>query len=134
MEKEPPSSRSHERWAHFRFSVIGSLLAAPPSRGQLQVQLEGLADKKWRHPISGQWTQLGVSTIERWYYKALHAKDGPVEVLKRKIRSDHGQHPAVSAKLAELLATQYRQHPSWSYQLHADNLAVLVEPQPELGR
>lgn len=96
MEKEPHSSRSHERWAHFRFSVIGSLLAAPPARGQLQVQLEDLAAKKWRHPISGQWIELGVSTIERWYYKALHAKDGPVEVLKRKIRSDHGQHPAVS--------------------------------------
>ena len=69
MEKEPPSSRSHERWAHFRFSVIGSLLAAPPSRGQLQGQLQELAAKNWRHPISGQWMQLGVSTIERWYYK-----------------------------------------------------------------
>lgn len=133
MEKEPQSSRSHERWAHFRFSVIGPLLAAPPQRGQLQLQLEELAAKKWRHPISGQWIQLGVSTIERWYYKALHAKDGPVEVLKRKIRSDHGQHPAVSTKLAELLVTQYRQHPSWTYQLHADNLAVLVEQQPDLG-
>jgi len=108
MEKEPQSSRSHERWAHFRFSVIGSLLAAPPARGQLQVQLEELAAKKWRHPIRGQWMQWGVSTLERWYYKALHAKDGPVEVLKRKIRSDHGQHPAVSTKLAELLVTQYR--------------------------
>jgi len=133
MEKEPQSSRSHERWAHFRFSVIGSLLAAPPARGQLQVQLEELAAKKWRHPIRGQWMQWGVSTLERWYYKALHAKDGPVEVLKRKIRSDHGQHPAVSTKLAELLVTQYRQHPSWTYQLHADNLAVLVEQQPDLG-
>lgn len=119
MEKEPQSTRSHERWAHFRFSVIGPLLAAPPQRGQLQVQLEELAAKKWRHPISSLWTQFGQSTIERWYYKALHAKDGPVEVLKRKIRSDHGEHPAISAKLAEVLAGQHRQHPSWSYQLHA---------------
>ncbi len=133
MEKEPQSSRSHERWAHFRFSVIGPLLAAPPARGQLQEQLEELAAKQWRHPITGDWTLFGLSTIERWYYKALHAQDGPVEVLKRKIRSDHGQHPAVSSKLAELLAAQYRQHPSWSYQLHADNLAVLVEQQRELG-
>lgn len=133
MEKEPQNSRSHERWAHFRFSVIGPLWAAPPQRGQLQIQLEELAAKKWRHPISGPWTLLGLSTIERWYYKALHAKDAPVEVLKRKIRCDHGQHPAVGATLAEVLATHYRQHPSWSYQLHADNLAVIVEQQPELG-
>jgi putative transposase len=133
MEKEPQNIRSHERWAHFRFSVIGPLLAAPPARGQLQDQLQELAAKKWRHPISGQWISLGRSTIERWYYKTLHGKDGPVEVLKRKIRSDHGTHPALGPKLAEVLAAQYRQHPGWSYQLHFDNLAVLVEQQPDLG-
>jgi transposase InsO family protein len=133
MEKEPQTLRSHERWAHFRFSVIGPLLAAPPARGELQAQLKELATKKWRHPSSGQWISLGRSTIERWYYKAIHGKDGPVEVLKRKIRSDLGTHPALGAKLAQLLAAQYRQHLSWSYQLHFDNLAVLVEQQPQLG-
>jgi putative transposase len=133
MEKEHQNLRSHERWAHFRFSVIGLLLAAPPARGELQHKLKELAAKKWRQPISGQWISLGRSTIERWYYKALRGKAGPVEVLKRKIRSDQGTHPAVGPKLAERLATQYRQHPSWSYQLHFDNVAVLVEQQPELG-
>jgi len=133
MEREPQSSRSHERWAHFRFSVIGALLAAPPDRGQLQIQLRDLAAQKWRHPINGQWVQFGLSTIERWYYKAARSKEGPVDVLKRKIRSDQGQHPALSARLAEVLAAQYRQHPNWSYQLHSDNLAVLAEQQPELG-
>jgi transposase InsO family protein len=133
MEKELQNSRSHERWAHFRFSVIGALLAAPPDRGQLQIQLRDFAARKWRHPISGQWVQLGLSTIERWYYKALRSKEGPVEVLKRKVRCDQGQHPALNAKLAEVLVAQYRQHPNWSYQLHADNLAVIVEQQSELG-
>ena len=93
MEKEPQNFRSHERWAHFRFSVIGPLLAAPPAWGELQPQLKELAAKKWCHPLTGQWILLGLSTIERWYYKALRGKDGPVEVLKRKIRSDQGQHP-----------------------------------------
>ncbi len=74
-----------------------------------------------------------IRSHERWYYKALHGKDGPVEVLKRKIRSDQGTHPALGPKLTEVLVAQYRQHPSWSYQLHLDNLAVLVEQQPELG-
>ena len=99
----------------------------------MQRQLEELALKKWRHPITGESTTLGLSTIERWYYKALRSKEGPVEVLKRKIRSDHGTHPALGPSVAELLAGQHRQHPSWSYQLHADNLAVLVEQTPELG-
>ena len=133
MQKEPQEGRSHERWAHFRFSVVGPLLAAPPAHGQLQAQLKELAAQKWCHPISGQWVLFGFSTIERWFYKALGAKAGPVEALKRKIRSNHGEHPSLSAQLIELLTAQYRQHPSWSYQLHADNLAVVLEQQPQLG-
>ena len=60
-------ARSHERWARFRFSVIGPLLAAPPERGELQEQLKSLAAKKWHHPITGQRVQFGLSTIERWF-------------------------------------------------------------------
>jgi transposase InsO family protein len=129
MNETSQNARPHERWAHFRFSVIGPLLAAPPARGQLQQQLKELASKKWRHPISGEWTLFGLSTIERWYYQAIKAKEGPVEALKRKIRCDLGEHPAISSKLAQLLTEQHRQHPSWSYQLHADNLGALVEQQ-----
>ena len=77
MNKDQPPFRSTERWAHFRFSVIGSLLAAPPARGQLQAQLQTLADKTWRHPIGGHSFTLGFSTIERWYHKASTAKGGP---------------------------------------------------------
>ena len=113
--------------------MIGSLLAAPPARGQLQAQLQALADKKWRHPIGGHGFTLGFSTLERWYHKASAAKAGPVEVLKRKIRSDQGQHPALSAALVRQLTEQYRQHPSWSYQLHADNLAARITADPTLG-
>ena len=133
MKETSSNARPHERWAHFRFSVIGPLLAAPPERGQLQAQLQELATKKWRHPISGEWVLFGLSTIERWYYKALRSKNGPVEALQRKIRSDHGQHPSVSPKLIELLTQQHRQHPSWSYQLHFDNLVVVAEAQPQVG-
>jgi hypothetical protein len=109
--------------ARFRFSVIGTFLAAPPERGDLQEKLKSLAAKKWRHPISGQRVQFGLSTIERWFYIARY----PVGALQRKIRSDHGGHPALSSKVRELLVAQYRQHPNWGYQLHADNLA---EPWP----
>jgi transposase InsO family protein len=133
MKKDEPPFRSAERWAHFRFGVIGSLLAAPPARGQLQTQLQALADKKWQHPIDGHWFSPGLSTIERWYYQAQEAKAGPVEVLQRKVRSDHGAHPALSASLVERLTEQYRQHPSWSYKLHADNLAALIRKDPALG-
>jgi transposase InsO family protein len=132
MKNEPPDCRSNERWAHFRFSVIGPLLAAPPAKGQLQQRLEELARQRWRHPITGEWTLFGFSTIESWYYKALGSQ-GPVQALQRKIRSDQGQHPSISPQAAQALLAQYRRHPSWSYQLHADNLAVLIEQDPAWG-
>jgi hypothetical protein len=85
--------RSHERWARFRFSVIGPLLAAPPDRGELQEQLKSLAAKKWHHPITGQRVQFGLSTLERWFYTARNAKRDPVQALRRKIRSDQACTP-----------------------------------------
>ena len=108
MSNEPPVSRAHEQWARFRFSVVGPWLAAPPERGQLQAQLEKLSAQPWRHPISGQWVQFGLSTIPRWDYIALESKQDPVAALRRKTRSDQGQHPALSLPLRELLFTQYR--------------------------
>jgi putative transposase len=101
-----------ERWAHFRFSVIGPLLAAPPGRGELREELQRLATKKWRHPVTGQWVELGASTIERWYYKALKTPRDPVGVLARKIREDRGSYPSLGQELRGELLSQYRQHPN----------------------
>jgi putative transposase len=56
-----------------------------------------------------------------------------VGVLGRKIRQDCGTRPSLSMELRGVLLEQYRQHPGWSYQLHADNLAVLAEQNPKLG-
>jgi len=123
---------SHERWAHLRFSVVGPLLASPPAPGELQVALTGLAERVWRHPQSGQPVRFGVSTIERWYYAARAAAD-PVNVLRRKPRKDSGQQQTIGTELGEVLRRQHAAHPSWSYQLHLDNLAVVVRGKPHLG-
>ena len=40
---------------------------------------------------------------------------------------------AVSTNVSRHHRRQYRLHPSWSYQLHHDNLAVCVQEKPELG-
>ena len=56
-----------DRWARLRFSIIGSLLAAPPEDGDLLAALRTLAERCWRHPISGQEVRFGLSTIQRWY-------------------------------------------------------------------
>ena len=125
--------RTHQRWAELRFSIVGRLLAAPPARGELRGALERLAATTWRHPITGEPTRFGVSTIERWCYAARGAPRDPVGTLRRKRRKDAGAQPSLSPALRERLHAQHRTHRSWSAQLHADNLAVLAAESPELG-
>jgi putative transposase len=122
-----------EKWARFRFSVIGGLLASPPGTGELQEQLRLLADRTYQHPVRPrQSLRLGFSTIERWYYQAKEAAD-PIAALGRKIRSDSGCNWALSLALAAVLKEQYREYPRWSAQLHYDNLAATAAERPELG-
>src|SRR3972149_4927762 len=119
--------RSHNLWAHLRFSVVGPLLAAPPPQGQLQAELDRLAAKQWRHPITGEPTRFGLSTIQRWYYAARAEKMDPVAVLRRKVRVDAGRQPSISGDIRQHIEAQHRNHKSWSYQLHYDNLRVVVQ-------
>ena len=123
----------HARWARFRFSVIGPLLAAPPARGELRPALGALAEKTWQHPITGAPVRFGRSTLERWYYAARSAPRDPVGRLRRKLRKDAGQQPSLSPGLRDALRAQYRDHPGWSATLHADNLAVVAREHAELG-
>jgi putative transposase len=132
MGEQTRGRRVHERWAHFRFSVIGQLLAAPPPKGELASAIVELAARVWRHPTTGEPTRFGFSTIERWYYRALKENRDPVAVLHRKLRADAGQQPAMSGALREALIAQYAAHKSWSVQLHHDNLVALAESNPNL--
>ena len=130
---ESPKPPVHERWAHLRFSVVGPLLSAPPARGELQAALEELAARSWLHPVTGEPTRFGVSTIERWFSQARRATVDPVGVLRRKVRSDAGQQTAVGEKLKHAMLEQYAEHPRWSYALHYGNLAARVKTDASLG-
>ncbi len=122
----------HVRWARFRFSVIGRLLAAPPTRGELAAELNRLSLQAWRHPITGALVRFGRSTIERWFYQARGAQD-PITRLRRQVRKDAGAQPSLSVLLRQVLVAQYREHSSWSAKLHTDNLAALARKEPSLA-
>lgn len=124
----------HQAWARFRFSVVGPLLSAPPARGELRNAIEALAEKSWRHPVSGEWRRFSFSTIERWLYLARAAREDPVGVLQRRVRKDLGQTSALSDRLKSEILAQYKAHPRWSYKLHVDNLHALLDEDPSLGR
>jgi len=120
------------RWARLRFSIIGQLLASPPEPGDLASRIDELAKTSWKHPTTGEALRFSSKTIERMYYAARGQED-PLGALERKVPKHAGTHPSVSPALAAALTCQYQAHPRWSYQLHHDNLAVLVKQTPSLG-
>lgn len=124
---------TRELWARLRFSIIGPLLAAPPSQGELHDQLASLAAKSYRHPTTGESVKFSLSTVERWLYLARNNPDDPFGALARKVHRQAGTHPSVSAAVEQALRAQYSRHPSWSYRLHYDNLVAQAE-QDELGQ
>src|SRR5215472_6464514 len=132
MGEQTHDRRVHERWAEFRFSVIGQLLAAPPPKGELAEAIAALAERVWHHPTTGAPTRFGFSTIERWYYHAARERRDPVAVLRRKLRADAGQQPAMRAAVRQAVLAQYAARKSWSAQLHHDNLVALAESCPDL--
>ena len=122
-----------ERWARFRFSVIGGLLASPPEGGGLQAALQALAARTYQHPLRpGDRVRLGFSTIERWDSQAKDRAD-PIAALGRKLRADTGRAWALSPELRGVLEAQYQAHPRWTVQLHYDTLAAVVAARPALG-
>ena len=122
-----------DRWARLRFAIVGPLLASPPPAGRLRAEFERLSQRDWEHPSGKGPVRFAVSTIERWYYQARAEERDPVKALRRQPRADAGRARAMSARLIEALREQYRTHPSWSKQLHYDNLQKLVTETPGLG-
>ena len=120
-------------WARLRFAVVGPLLASPPPKGRLRAELERLAQQSWEHPPGGGQVRFSASTIERWCYQARSAHQDPVKALRRRARTDVGRVRKMSPSLIAALRDQYRAHPSWSVQLHHDNLQAQVEADPSLG-
>ena len=122
--RRDPADR--DRWARLRFAIIGPLLAAPPQCGELHATLAELSAKTWQHPGTGLPVRFGVSTLERWFYRARRASVDPVAALKTPVRADAGRQRVMTTALTDALAAQYRDHPGWSCQLHYDNLAAAL--------
>ena len=127
-----PKMPRWQHWAQFRFAVIGGLLSSPKDRGQLQQELQVLAEKSYQHPlVPDKQISPSFSTIERWYYHAKDAPD-PITALGQKLRVDAGRRWAIGEPLKAVIESQYQAYPRWTVQLHYDNLVALVGQQPQL--
>jgi len=122
-----------ELWARFRFTIIGSLLSAPPERGTLKREIRDIAQRTWTHPITGAPIRFSAVTIERWYYAARRERDDPIRPLRRAKRRDAGRF-TIPPGIREQIFSLHLSYSDWSYQLHYDNLRVLAAKDPELGQ
>lgn len=129
--KIPDEGTPSDRWARFRFTVVGPLLSSPPQQGDLNKALSDLSKKQWKHPLTGGPVSFSFSAIERWYYEA-RTQNNPLCALRTKRREDAGQSKLLTCALKQIIHQQYQEHPSWSYQLHVDNLAVLIKQSENL--
>ena len=120
------------RWARLKFMIIGPLLGDPPERGDLRAQLETLAARSWPHPTTGERIRFGLSTLERWFYQAKGGGDDPIGTLARKVHKYAGFQPSLTEPLRRTIELLYRQHPSWTFQLHYDNLRAVADADPAL--
>ncbi len=125
---------SQQKWACFRYNVVGPLLARPPRPGHLKEQLEVLSRREWLHPITGVPIYFSLSTIGRWYYRVKDEAADPISKLRRATRTDKHKHRSVGEALEKALRAQYKAYSSWTYQLHYDNIKALAEQDPCLGK
>ena len=133
MTRTKTERATHQLWAEFRFGVIGALLSNPPGPSELRSRLTQLSETQWRHPIKAEVFKLSLPTIERWYYASHKQAKDPVGALRRKLRKDSGTTRHLSLEVKNWLQNNYRSHPSWSGQLHCDNLKVWLEQNPNYG-
>ena len=128
------NSQKRDRWARLRFAIIGPLLAAPPtSRGELRQALKGLTTKNWTHPGHrglGPFRFCDLGTLVLCRPKG--SGSGRC-ITPTKNRCDSGRSRRLPACLVSVIKAQYQAHPSWTVQLHYDNLAVQVTADEALG-
>lgn len=134
MSDDDSVDRPADRWATFCLAVVGPLLSNPPDPGELQTKLAELAEQSYKHPITGEPWTVGLSTIERWYYKVRKKQARAMEMLRRSVRKDAGTHPSLTEEARAAIQQQYRDHRRWSYLLHWDNLKTRAKKHPELSR
>jgi transposase InsO family protein len=108
-----------EAVARFRAQVIGHLTHADLGWGELGSALEELSHKRFRAPGSDVCRTYGTSTLERWYYAY---KNGGLEALRPKVRSDRGHGRALTDEMRELICDIRRDHPTASVPLILDTL------------
>jgi transposase len=103
-----------EAVAIFRSEVVGSLCRRELSHGDLRAEFLALAKERFRLPGADITKTISVPTLERWYYAY---RNGGLEALVPKPRSDRGRARGLADETRELLLAIRRENPSASVPL-----------------
>ena len=103
-----------EAVAQFRAEIIGHLLRRDLPRGALASAFDQLSQQRYRPPGADKTRSFASSTLERWYYAY---KNGGLEALKPKARSDRGHAQMLSKQMRQLVCEIRREHASTSVPL-----------------
>lgn len=103
-----------EAIAHFRATVIGSLVSQELDHGELSAQFEVLSKKRFRPPGWPCTRRYSVPTLQRWYYRY---RQGGLKALQPKLRRDAGRGRVLGENKRELLLDIRREFPSASVPL-----------------
>jgi putative transposase len=114
MSEELKPKDHAERVALFRAQLLGPLLVGELVRGELADGLRELAAKAVVPPGGRGCRSYAVPTLERWFYAY---RDGGLDALKPKPRSDRGMAQALTVEQRELLLAIRRDHPRASTSL-----------------
>jgi transposase InsO family protein len=101
------------QWALFRLAVLGELVHAQRSRGELTRALRQKAHQHWQLP-NGQTRKIAAKTIQSWYYR--HRQHGFDGLLPRE-RRDRGTCKSIPAELQTLIVEMKREDPGRSVPL-----------------
>ena len=100
-----------EAVALYRAQIVGPVVRRALEHGDLAVALAELATTRFCPPRSHGARAYSVATLERWYYAF---KEGGLDALRPKIRSDKGRGRELTDEQRKLLLDVRREHPDIS--------------------
>lgn len=111
----PVTPKDHaEAIAVFRAQIIGALIRRELDHGELRAELMRLSQQAFRPPGSDLTRRYSIPTLERWLYAL---RNGGIEALKPRRRSDRGRARELTAEQRQLLCDIRREHRSASVEL-----------------
>jgi putative transposase len=97
-----------QKWALWRYAILGPLVSMRLEHGDLRERLAEAAAKQYERPFDGRLVQISARTLETWYYR-YHS--GGLAALAPRIRKDRGRARNLDHALVSLIIRAKQEKP-----------------------